>query len=66
MKQPSNDDSKISNDYILTDALQASKAWMEIVPAEHFKSSGVLKVGEPALLVVKSTLPGTIEIFFLL
>ncbi|KAI4467953.1 cypher isoform b [Holotrichia oblita] len=57
MKQHWNDESKISNDRILTDALLASKAWMEIVPAEHTKRSGVLKVGEPALLVVKSTLP---------
>ncbi|GJQ79149.1 hypothetical protein Trydic_g5401 [Trypoxylus dichotomus] len=44
----------------LSDTLQASRAWMEILPAKFNKNSGLLKVGEPVLLVVKSTLPAAI------
>ncbi|KRT84187.1 hypothetical protein AMK59_574, partial [Oryctes borbonicus] len=44
----------------LSDTLQAARAWMEILPAKFTKHSGVLKVGEPVLLIVKSTLPAGI------
>ncbi|KAF2883373.1 hypothetical protein ILUMI_22786 [Ignelater luminosus] len=42
----------------LTEALSAARAWMEIVPEQDSGHSGTLQVGEPTLLMVKSTLPG--------
>lgn len=47
---------EIHPDVELTEALRASKAWMEIVPIENDEEA--LQVGEEALLMVKSTLPG--------
>ncbi|XP_071053769.1 uncharacterized protein [Onthophagus taurus] len=47
------------NDKLLSEALNAARAWMEIVP-ENDVTSESLKVGEPALLVIKSTLPAGI------
>lgn len=46
---------EIHPDVELTEALRASKAWMEIVPIENDEEA--LQVGEEALLMVKSTLP---------
>lgn len=40
--------------------LSASRAWMEIIPADEDLTKEVLQVGEPTLLIVKSTLPSTI------
>lgn len=43
----------------LNEALAAARAWMEIVPEQvEERPSGTLQVGETALLMVKSTLPG--------
>ncbi|KAK4884947.1 hypothetical protein RN001_001218 [Aquatica leii] len=39
------------------DTLSAAKAWMEIIPEQKSDHPGVLEVGEPTLLIVKSTLP---------
>lgn len=39
------------------DTFALARAWMEITPEEDTKSSGTLKVGEVAILTVKSTLP---------
>ncbi|XP_044263825.1 uncharacterized protein LOC123010778 [Tribolium madens] len=45
----------------LRETLKASRAWMEITPEEDLsKSGGTLKVGEAAILTVKSTLPAGI------
>lgn len=42
----------------LSEALSAARAWMEIVPEKSNAHPGTLLVGEYALLMVKSTLPG--------
>lgn len=43
----------------INEALGAARAWMEIVPERAEENpSDSLKVGEMALLTVKSTLPG--------
>ncbi|KAF5301129.1 hypothetical protein FQR65_LT08959 [Abscondita terminalis] len=39
------------------ETLSAAKAWMEIIPEQPNDNSGILQVGEPTLLIVKSTLP---------
>lgn len=39
-------------------ALSAARAWMQVKPVNGKHHSGSLQVGEPALFVVKSTLPG--------
>lgn len=54
------DENRIRNqsDDALIEALGAARAWMEILPAKDVANPGILKVGEPVLLVVKSTLPG--------
>lgn len=41
----------------LTDALTAARAWMEIIPEQENGHPGTIQVGEPTLLMVKSTLP---------
>ncbi|KAB0804281.1 hypothetical protein PPYR_01251 [Photinus pyralis] len=45
------------NENDLIEALSATKAWMEIIPEEDNDHPGILQVGEPALLIIKSTLP---------
>lgn len=47
----------------LTEALSAARAWMEIVPEKTNSHPGTLLVGEDALLMVKSTLPGEAALF---
>lgn len=42
----------------LSEALSAARAWMEIMPEKSNAHPGTLLVGEYALLMVKSTLPG--------
>ncbi|KAK5647804.1 hypothetical protein RI129_002696 [Pyrocoelia pectoralis] len=51
------DSTMFESEYDLNEALSATKAWMEIIPEEENGHLGILQVGEPALLIVKSTLP---------
>ncbi|KAF5275083.1 hypothetical protein FQA39_LY07020 [Lamprigera yunnana] len=55
MKQLSETDFELSQEVLET--LTAAKAWMEIIPEQENSHSGTLQVGEPTLLIVKSTLP---------
>lgn len=41
----------------LDNALSATRAWMQVVPAKDESQQSALQVGEPALLMVKATLP---------
>lgn len=48
----------------LNNALSATRAWMQVVPAKDESQQSTLQVGEPALLMVKATLPGNFIIIF--
>lgn len=55
------DDIEQINDRELNDALSATRAWMQVIPAKDESQQSALQVGEPALLMVKATLPSKLR-----
>lgn len=45
-------------DQELREGLSAARAWLQVLPAKDESQQSPLQVGEPALLMVKATLPG--------
>lgn len=65
-KEENNDNSSEDVDQEIQKALTSARVWMEIGPAENKINGDFVQVGQPTLLAIKSTLPGTLPYLLVL